>query len=202
MREITEPVRDDAGVWQYPETWGPEDRAAHQGLTEELAAEERRLAKLEGDAKASADSPAAKLAAQRAKLAETKRAREAAEREAADEKAWAELEEKHNGRLARIYTEGGSIILRGMTEKEVALIQARVDGLVESALDAKDPKRAAADSIKGYQEGVFRSALVHPDVEKARAILSTFPGAWNDVYAARDLLNRGRREALGKGDAR
>jgi hypothetical protein len=203
MSEITEPTRDPAtGAWEYPATWSPEARAAWEAAAEELVSEERRLAKLEADERTEAESSEAKLAAQRQRLAEAKRAREAAEVEAADAKVWAALSEKHAGRVRRIYTEGGSIILRAMTEAEVEAVEARARGVAAAALEAGDDKRAEADAMKAYREGIFTKALAHPTADRARAILAAFPGAWLDVYAARDELNRGRREALGKGVAR
>jgi hypothetical protein len=203
VSEITEPTREQTtGAWLYPTTWSPEARAAWEAAAEELVAEERRLAKLEADAQAAGESPEAKLAAQRQRLAEAKRTREAAEVEAADAKAFAELAEKHGGRVRRIYTEAGSVILRAMTEAEVEAVEARARGVAAAALDAGDDKRAEADTVKAYREGIFTKALAHPTADKARAILAAFPGAWLDVYSARDELNRGRREALGKGVAR
>ena len=212
---ITEPTRDpESGAWVYPTTWAPDARAAFEETAEQLASEERLVAKLEAAAKASAASPEIFLAAQRRKLAETKRAREAAETEAADDAAWATLTERHGSRIGRVYTESGSLILRALSEAESNAIQARVDGVVRAALEADPPdeRRAAADSIKAYQEGILTMSLVHPAPvpvgnsvgasPKARAIVAAYPGVWGELYALRDELNRGRRVALGKGAAR
>jgi len=200
----TDPTRDpQTGAWQYPPSWTPEQRADYEAAVDELATEERKLAKAEADKQAAAESPAAKIAAQRTKLADIKRAREAAETEAADDAMWASLCEKHGeGRLRRIYTEMGSIILRGMTEQESTAVDLRAQSVTASALEKGDEQRALRDTVKIYQEAISTKAALHPKPEKIKEITASYPGLWMDLYAARDELNRGRRVALGKGVAR
>lgn len=185
--------------------WPPEVQAAYKEAQAALSAENAALDKATASATAAASSPEAALLALRVQTDEARRKRERIERETADERAWMEAQAKYGARCRRVYTESGSLILVGTDKLEAQweAVQARAENVSSAFLTATppDPARAIAEGTKALRLGHLDHLIAHPSKEEAKTILKTWPGAWDDVYAARRDLFRGAQEALGKGVA-
>lgn len=106
------------------------------------------------------------------------------EREEADEQAWRAALAKHGkGRVVRIPTPGGIIILRARTGAQVDADAARIGGVQNAGGDVIT---VARDCLMGQ--------TVHPTLERAGTILEVTPGFWTTLYQARDALDFGQAE--------
>lgn len=107
------------------------------------------------------------------------------EREEADAKAWRDALAKYGkGRVARIQTPGGMIIMRAMSLQEQDRGGARVAGIEDDMQRQIVAREVTLDYV------------VHPARETAEALTSRFPGLWLRVYAARDALAVGEADSL------
>jgi hypothetical protein len=183
-------VTPDQGApfWQFPAAWSAEAQADWLEAQAEL---ERELA-IETEARAAEEAreadPHTLIEAMRETTRQKREARELAERTRADDAVAHTLEEKHGkGRVGRVETVEGAILMRPATETEMdaAALRASKDGL--SALD---------------QEKIFRSAILatveHPARSKVDATMARYPGLWPKVIAERDRLISGVRSDLEK----
>lgn len=107
------------------------------------------------------------------------------EREEADERAWrAALAKYGKGRVARVHTPAGIIIMRAMTLAEQDANGARI-----ASLDDDMQRTIVAREVT-------LDAVVHPAKDAARDVTTRFPGLWVRLYAARDALSVGEVDAL------
>lgn len=184
--------------------WTEEQIAAYKAAERALAVEQAAADKATSAATSAAMSPEVALLKLRIQTDEARRERERAEREAADERAWLEMQAKYGARCRKVYTEAGTIIVTATTEVQWDAAEARAKSLAEGFLNATPPDyaRAESESVKAMREAHFKHLIVHPATDVAREILKAYPAAWNDVYAARRELFRGAVTAAGKGAAR
>ncbi len=118
------------------------------------------------------------IRAEEAKLA-------AMEREEADEKAWLAALAKHGkGRVARVTTPDGIIVLRCMTLSEQDECGARLDGLDNQGQRLTVSREMTLDTV------------VYPARDVVRDRTSKYPGVWTRLYAARDALAVGEVDTI------
>jgi hypothetical protein len=179
---------EGAPFYQFPPTWTSEAQAEFLEAQAELDAE---LA-FEAEAKAAQEAhdadPSTAIEAMRATVRAKREARELAERTRADDAVFASLEEKHGkGRVGRVETVDGAILMRPETEMEMdaAMIRAGAEGM--SVLDQEKTLRAA-----------ILATIEHPARGKVERTLSTYPLLWGAVVKERDRLISGVREAVQK----
>lgn len=200
------PTKDNKGTWTFPAGWSDADQAAFLAAQTQLDAELAALAKVEDGRAAAASSPAAVMLGLRiqADAARAAAAREAIE--TIDDAAELALRAQYGERIRVIYTAKGRLILTWTDAHEKLWdgVGARAKALTQAALEqaAPDPLKANIDSMKAYKEGYFDHVIVHPAKANARAILTSYPDAWDDCFEARAALARGPREAAGKGAGR
>ena len=107
------------------------------------------------------------------------------EREEADAKAWrAALSKYGKGRVVRIQTPDGLLVMRAMTLQEQDAGAVRIGGIE----DDMQRQIAAREVTLDY--------VVHPAREKAAATTTRYPGLWVRLYAARDALAVGEADSL------
>lgn len=107
------------------------------------------------------------------------------EREEVDAKAWRDALAKYGkGRVARIQTPDGLVILRTMTLQEQDANGHRVAALDDDVQRTMIARDATLDTV------------VHPSKESVRNITTRFPGLWVRMYAARDALAVGEADEL------
>lgn len=160
-------------------------------LPEDAIAKLRTIAEKRGHLKAARATreAAAALPPSPAQLladAEALLARE--QRDEADESAWsAALQKYGKGRVGRIRTLDGAIVLRATTAIEYDETGRRVSAFDDAARRSAVVKEAAIDGA------------VHPSKDVLRAILDKYPALWNRMYELRDALMEGvENELLGK----
>lgn len=165
------------------QTWldafaGADDRvrgrllAVHEQRAQLAAAAATRAA-----AAALPPSAAALLAAEEEALAKE------AEREAG-EKAWADALAKHGrGRVGRIATVDGAIVMRVATGAENDANVNRI-GSAPEGLRTSVAKECTLDGV------------VYPSSARAREICERWPGVWLKMYELRDALMSGEEDAL------
>jgi hypothetical protein len=184
-----------------PAPQGPTPEQILANMEAEIAAEEAKRVAAEQAREDAAQSIEARMLETRLRLDAARAAREAAERETDDEKAWLDARAKYGTRCGRVYV-GRWLILKYNTAREWEGIQESAATVARAALEAGDDARASSDSVKAYQRGILTKSLVHPSMADAQKVLDEHPAAWPELYAMRDELNRGPREAAGKGGAR
>lgn len=185
-------IKPDQGApfWQFPPAWSAEAQADWLEAQGELECELAIEAADVHAAEVLAADPRTLIEAMRETTRQKREARELAERTRADDAVFFSLEEKHGkGRVGRVETVDGAILMRPATETEMdaAALRASKDGL--SALD---------------QEKIFRSAILatveHPARSKVDATMSRYPGLWPKVIKERDQLISGVRAEVEKKD--
>lgn len=101
------------------------------------------------------------------------------QREECDEVAWAEALAKHGkGRVARVETPDGCIIMRTVTLREQDMFVERLAGVSGSGR-LTVAREYTLDTVE------------YPPREKVRAVTDKFPGIWEHLYAARNALADG-----------
>lgn len=87
------------------------------------------------------------------------------------------------GRVGTVRTVDGMLILRPRTGTEIDRVTAECADL------------GAVDGEKQARELMLES-VVHPELERCRAILEKFPGAWQKLIAVAHALSSGEESAL------
>jgi len=107
------------------------------------------------------------------------------ERDEADAVAWIGALGKYGkGRVGKLTTSEGMIILRVMTEAELDAGAARVGPLQGNAQVTIVYRELALDQV------------VHPTRDRVREMCAARPGIWNQIYQLRDALADGDEAAL------
>lgn len=164
-------------------TWPESERDAYLQARAELMHEAEQLEQLD----AARRSPAALLTdmRQRSKVAAELRAYE--ELRAAADQAHREALEEHGGetRVARIdLVDGGAVILRAPTEKEVEDLETKLLRLGQQG----NATKAAAESAQA-QRWAWEACIVYPEDHKT--IAAKYPMIWGDIRRAHNALGRG-----------
>jgi hypothetical protein len=171
-------------------TWTDEQRAEFAALDASIA-EETAKAEL-GEAKREAErlSPVNVLAERKAALEAKAKVAALATAELVADVAFRKAIVEHGGkeRVARIFTEEGSIILRAMTLAESDDYGARVEELPSIVEKIATAREALAATV------------VYPSRDAFNAAVTKWPGLWAFLYVARDAMIAGIKEdTAGKG---
>lgn len=168
--------------------WTEAQRAELIAAQADLAQEIDELADAEAARQALANAPEAIIAATRAEAAQKRAAAELAKRELVADGVYAKMCAEHGeGRVGRLITKEGSVILRPMTLAEV-------DAATMSAKDLK-----GLDVIKFGREQV-KSICVYPSAEELNRLADRYVGLWGELFGVRDAISQAAREdTAGKG---
>lgn len=108
---------------------------------------------------------------------------DAAQRELADDAEFEKAETQYGrGRVARLRTVEGSILLRAMTLEETDKAEARAAAL-----------QAPAERTTVHREALL-DLVVYPSVAEVRKRVQKYPALWSILYVARDRLITGVEE--------
>ncbi len=202
------PVKDDSGKWIFDPSWPPAAQQQWTAAQADIAAEGAKLAAAE--ARREEVSVEHALLTARVQADEARRAAQAAAHALEDDRAWLQAQADHGGRVARLYVGNRWLILKANTGLQWESTVARAAKLAGGALEEGDDAKATKLSNDAFREGIFDDSLVLRGDDKeraaqksnARALLADYPAAWPEVFGLREQLNRGPREAAGKGGAR
>lgn len=192
-----------AGAWAYPPAWDKTSQETWAAIQGRKIHEDGLRAAAEEQQRAASSSPESMLARARIEADEAQRAREAAERRREGEAAWLKALEEHGGRLRRLpTTEGDVIIMLAMTRAEGDAANARAARLREVALE-HDPKNKlkAINDWNGAQRDAMLAKVIHPARDRVKALGEKYADLWPELEAMRDDLVRVRQVDEGKGPA-
>lgn len=168
--------------------WSEADRAALlqvANATQDATIEANRLL---ADQKRLYESPAAVLARKQEELEETIAAKAALERATLDELNWTKLVKDHGRkRIKRLDTKEGMVVVRCPTEEET----------VEQGLKVLDIKPIEREAVA---RDYLASLVIYPvdsnpdKPEPVRDIAAKWPGLWEDLNLAVQLLQSSRAD--------
>ncbi len=196
------PTKDSAGKWIFDPSWPPAAQQQWAAARADIETETAKLATTEAARTATESSVESLLLDARIQADEARRARAAAEYALEDDAKWREAQAAHGGRVARLFVGIRWLVLKFNTALEWDKAVERSETVVAAALERGDDAAARRDRDAVFQDELLTKSLVHPSKGTARALLDAYPAAWPELYGLREQLNRGPREAAGKGGAR
>ncbi len=166
-------------------------------------AAEGRLAVAVADRAAAAETPQAKLEAEKIALAVAERAAKVAEHEIGADRLYREACAKSgDDQVVRVPTPNGSIILRAQTEMEADVESERLDAFFVRAKQAKTPQEAQALREQAEQAArIELTKLVLTPAAHFEATMRVHYRLWGRLTDAKKALSDGRMLAEGKGVA-
>jgi hypothetical protein len=169
-------------------TWTEAQKADFAALEASIAEETGKTELAEAKREAERLSPVNVLAEKKAELAEKKKEAERAAKELVADEAFRKALIQYGGakRVARVFCEEGSIILRPMTLVESDEFGARQEGLT----DVREKMVAGRDSIL--------ETVIYPSKEEFLTWVEKWPRIDVFLYVARESLIAGIREDTAK----
>ena len=168
--------------------WSAEQKAEYASIMESFAEESGKNDVAEAKREAERLSPENQLVEKRLELAAKKKAAALAVSELQADIAFRKAIQEHGGkeRVSRIFTEGGSIIMRAMTLAESDEYSVTAEGLT----DVGDKMRIAREALI--------PTVLYPSKEVFLGIQEKYPNIWLFLYLARDAMTAGIKEDSAK----
>lgn len=169
-------------------SWTEAQRTAYIAAQTDLEHEAEALAALEAEEAARKNAPESVIAGMQAEAAQKRAALALAKRELVADGVYAKMCAEHGeGRVGRLITKEGSVILRPMTLAEVDA----------ATMGAKDLK--GLDVLKFGREQI-KSIAVYPSAEELDKLADRYVGLWSELFGVRDAISQAAREdTAGKG---